>query len=60
VIVFWYDLQGGGGHFTPLSRLAAFVLGDAKLGKLDNGATSIAIALELLHLMEQRGGVLHE
>lgn len=53
VTVFWYDLKRGARYLS----LAALVLGDAKLGKLDDGSS--CRALELLHLMEERG-VLHE
>jgi len=58
VTVFWYDLKRGPGHLGPFSGPAALVLGDAKLGKLADGSSSTA--LQLVHLMEERGGVLHE
>ena len=55
--VFWYDLQA-----AALTTQPALVLGDAKLGKLDGASTSTTAtaALELLHLVEEGGGVLHE
>ena len=55
IVLFLYDLQTGAVSAPP-----ALVLGDAKLGKLDDGASTSSSALQLLHLVEERGGVLHE